>query len=293
MVEKSDKFIDIEAVLKARNPRLYKWLPHFLINYIKRTLHQDFMNTGIAKYKHLYHLEFTDVALEYLGVNTAWTGIEHVAKSGGIIIASNHPLGGLDGMALIKAVGTIRKDIRFLVNDILTGFKNFGSLFVAVNKVGTNTKDAIKIIDSVYSSDECVLIFPAGLVSRKQKGKIEDLEWKKSFISKAIEYKKDIVPTFVDGHNSKFFYNLALWRKRLGFKANIEMFYLADEMVKQKGKTIKVYFGKPIPYETFDKSRTHIEWAQVVKKFVYQMKANTDLTFGDFLKGEPAKVASS
>ncbi len=155
---------------------------------------------------------------------------------------------------------------------------------MAVNKVGANSKETLKLIEDAYSSEAAVLVFPAGLVSRKQKGKVEDLEWKKSFISKAIEHKKPIIPVYTEGKNSKFFYNLALWRKRFGIKANVEMFFLADEMVKQKGQTIRIFFGKPISYETFDKSRSHHEWAQLVKRFVYEMKHNIDFDFIEFCK---------
>jgi putative hemolysin len=282
MENKASKFIDIEAILKDKNPRLYKLLPRFVINYIKRTLHEDFINEGIEVYKDAYHLEFNQAALQWMGIQVGWSGIEHVPETGGVIIASNHPLGGLDGIALIKAVSQRRKDIRFLVNDILTRLVNFQTLFVAVNKVGVNSKEALKIIDEVYAGDEAVLIFPAGLVSRKQKGKVADLEWKKSFISKSLEYKKDIVPAYIDGNNSQFFYNLSLWRKRFGIKSNVEMFYLVDEMVKQKGKTINVFFGKSIPYETFDKRHSHQDWALIVRKYVYTMRDNVNLDFNEF-----------
>ncbi|HEU4719528.1 MAG TPA: glycerol acyltransferase, partial [Bacteroidia bacterium] len=140
-------------------------------------------------------------------------------------------------------------------------------LFVPVNKHGT--QHAIEKIEQVYRSDHAVLIFPAGLVSRKQSGKIMDLEWKKSFISKSVQYHRNIIPTYVDGKNSAFFYNLALWRKRLGIKANIEMFYLADEMFRQKNKTITIIFDKPVSPHVFDRSKSHRDWAQEMKKHVY------------------------
>ena len=171
------------------------------------------------------------------------------------------------------------------VNDILKKLENFQSLFVAVNKVGSNTKSALKLIDEIYAGDEAVLIFPAGLVSRKQAGVIKDLEWKKSFITKSIENKKDVVPVFIDGKNSDFFYNLASVRKFLGIKTNIEMLYLPDEMVNQKGKEIEINFGKPIPHTVFDNSKTHYEWARLVKEYVYTIKSDAPGCFTEFLKG--------
>jgi len=116
-----------------------------------------------------------------------------------------------------------------------------------------------------------VLVFPAGLVSRKQEEGIKDLEWKKSFISKARRYKKDIVPVYIEGKNSNFFYNLAKLRKKVGINANIEMFYLADEMFAQKGKKVTIHVGKPISYHYFDVSKSDKEWAEEVKEQVYAM----------------------
>jgi putative hemolysin len=99
-----------------------------------------------------------------------------------------------------------------------------------------------------------------------------DLQWKKTFITKARKYKRDIIPVYISGRNSGFFYNLASWRRKLGIRANIEMLYLVDEMAKQKGKSIKISFGQPIPYTTFDRSKTDVQWAEYVKNKVYSIK---------------------
>jgi len=282
-MEFNQKFIDIEKVIGEKNPTLLKLLPRFIINYIKKKVHQEYMNRGIEMHRDIYEHDFNEAALNYMGANVTYEGIENIPIDGGIIIVANHPLGGLDGMALIKAVSKVRLDTRFLVNDILLKLVNFKRLFVGVNKVGKNAADALKIIDSTYSSEHAVLIFPAGLVSRKQNGEIKDLEWKKSFITQAIKHKRTIVPAYIDGKNSNFFYNFALWRKRLGIKANIEMFFLADEMVKQKSKTIHIKFGKSFSYEVFDKSHSHLHWAQLVKEYVYTLKNSKTEDFSKFL----------
>lgn len=152
--------------------------------------------------------------------------------------------------------------------------KNFGGLFVPVNKHGHNSSDYLDTIDSVYSSTNCLMLFPAGLVSRRRNsGVVKDLHWKKSFITKAVEYKKNIIPVFIEGHNSDFFYNLAYWRKKIGVKANIEMFYLADEMYKQKGKTITFIVGEPISWETFTTVHRDEYWSDKVKQHVYALQS--------------------
>lgn len=281
---KTKKFIDIEAIIREKNPRLFKFLPRFVLSWIKKKVHQDFVNAGIEMYKNEYEHDFNDAAIKYLGAKVSWEGLENIPKEGGVIIASNHPLGGLDGLSLIRAVSNVRKDVRFLVNDILLKLVNYRSLFVGVNKVGKTSADSLKVVDEVYSSEHVLLIFPAGMVSRKQQGVIKDLEWKKSFVAQAIKHKRNIVPVFIDGRNSGFFYNFALWRKRLGIKGNIEMFFLADEMVKQNNKTIHVKFGKAFSYEVFDKRHSHRDWAQLVKAYVYELGKGTKQSFEEFVK---------
>jgi len=272
-LEPAKKAIDIEEIIRAKNPRLYRLLPGFILRYIKRKIHEDKVNDCLAINKDKYGFDFNEACLKYIGATVVWEGLENIPATGGVIIAANHPLGGLDGMALVHAVGTRRKDAKFIVNDILTNMKNFGDLFIGVNKVGSTAGETLKAVDALYESTAAVIIFPAGLVSRKQNGVVKDLVWKKSFITKAIQYNKPVIPVFIEGMNSRFFYNFALWRKRLGIKANIEMFFLADEMVKQKNQTIRLKFGTPITPESLEKPRprTHLQYAQEIKEIVYKM----------------------
>ncbi|HLP10729.1 MAG TPA: 1-acyl-sn-glycerol-3-phosphate acyltransferase [Flavobacteriales bacterium] len=264
--------VDIEATLKSKNPKLYKRLPRFVINYIKRVTHEKDINEFLAVHGHKHDFEFLEAVIAYFNITLNVIGEENIRKSpGGIIYASNHPIGSIDGMALMHVLGKHRKDLKFIVNDILMAVKNLEGLFVGVNKHG-KTNNLAREIDALYGSDQSILVFPAGLVSRKQKGVVRDLEWKKSFISKAKKFQRDIIPVYTHGRNSKKFYNLGVWRKRLGIKANIEMFFLIDEMFKQKDKTLTFVFGKPIPYTYFDKSHNDLEWAQIIKQQVYDLE---------------------
>lgn len=265
--------IDIEHVLSNKAGKLYHFIPKFLIRYLKRIIHEESINEALHKYEDRMGLFFLESILsDRFTVNIEVINEENIPTDGRYIIASNHPLGGLDGMALMHVIGKKRKDIKFIVNDILQELRNLQELFVPVNKHGRNNAESVKVIESLYESDDLVLIFPAGLVSRKQKGGIiKDLEWKKSFVTKAIRHKRDVIPVYVEGRNSEFFYNLAKWRKRLGVKANIEMLYLPDEMFKQSKKKMTITFGKPIPYTFFSKSKTHHEWAQWVKEKAYAL----------------------
>ncbi|GAB3014032.1 1-acyl-sn-glycerol-3-phosphate acyltransferase [Cyclobacterium sediminis] len=268
------KFIEIEKVIGNKNPGLLKWIPGFLLSYIKRIAHETEVNEIMEKHAGLRELAFVNALIDEFGMEIEVKNESNIPITGNVIFASNHPLGGLDGIVLMHVLGKFRKDLRFLVNDVLMNIPNFGKLFVPVNKHGGHGKRGVEVIEATYASENGVIIFPAGLVSRKQEDGIKDLEWKKSFVNKAKKYKKDVVPIYIEGRNSSFFYNLANLRKRLGVKANVEMFYLADEMFGQKNKKIVVHIGKPISYKYFDASKTDRYWAEEVKKIVYNIVQN-------------------
>jgi len=272
----SERTIDLENVFKEKSPGIAKWLPGFVYSYLRRVIHESEINDFLFKNKDIVGLDFVRAIIRDFGAIIKVSGKENIPEEGRYIIASNHPLGGLDGVALMHAVGDVRPDIVFPVNDILLFLPNLQPLFIPINKHGNNTEN-LEIIHKTFESEKMMLYFPAGLVSRKQKGKIIDLEWKKTFIGKAKQYKRDVIPVHIDGQNSNFFYNLANWRKKLGIKANLEMLYLADEMYKQKNKTIHISFGKPVPYQTFDKRFTYKLWAEKFKHYVYYLgKGNNE-----------------
>jgi len=274
---KTKGLIDVERVLAEKNPRLLKMIPWFILSYLRRIIHQDELNEALERYKDKSGLDFIDVILEEFGAKIIVEGIENVPATGRFLVAANHPLGGIDGMALMKVVGKVRRDILFPVNDLLLYLPNLKPLFIPVNKHGSNSEN-IRLFNEAFESDSAILYFPAGLCSRKQKGKVLDLEWKKTFISKAKTYKRDILPTYIEGRNSDFFYNLANLRSGLGLKTNIEMLYLVDEMFKQKDKKILIRFGKPVSWATFDKSKKDNEWANAIREQVYALKENNRKT---------------
>ncbi len=264
--------IDIEKVIGNKNPRLLKILPRFVLNYIKRTIHQDEINHVLTKFHTDYGVTFVNNTLTELGFSYQVRGAEHLNRPGRLIITANHPLGGLDGLMLMSAAARYHHEVKFIVNDLLMNLANLAPLFIPVNKHGSQSIEYARKIEKAYASNAVILNFPAGLCSRKIRGKITDLEWKKNFIDKAVRYQRDIIPVFVEGHNSDFFYNLANIRKMIGIKANIEMFYLPHEMFRQKSKTITFYFGQAIPWQTFDKRYTHQQWTMKIRNHVYRLK---------------------
>jgi 1-acyl-sn-glycerol-3-phosphate acyltransferase len=277
-----NQFIDLDKIIKDKSPGAYKWMPGFLIRYLKRVIHQDRLNAFQGRAQHLKGLDYCAATIEELNVNIATSGLHHIPSQGGFILASNHPLGGIDGIALIHVIGKLRADVRFLVNDLLTRLQGFGEIFVPVNKVGSTSMDNLRRIETEFASDRAILIFPAGLVSRKLKTGIKDLAWNKSFVVKTIKYQRPLIPVYIGGQLSSWFYGLSKVRKALGIKANIEMLYLADEMFALEGTQLNITIGKAIPYQTFDLTRTTLEWAQCLRDFVYTLQYNHDADFGDF-----------
>ncbi|NLE34339.1 MAG: glycerol acyltransferase [Bacteroidales bacterium] len=263
--------VDVEKILADKNPKIRRLLPGFVVRYLKRIVHQDDINTILRNFGHLYDAEFNDAALGFMGISYRAHGVENLPKGGRNIFVSNHPLGGLDGMVFMSELTKHFPAIKFPVNDILLYVDNYKGIFLPVNKIGTFGRDAARQMEEAYASDYQLLNFPAGICSRKIKGVITDLPWQKSFIVKAVQHQRDVVPCYFAGRNSCFFYNFANFRTRIGLKMNIEMLYLVDEMFRQKGKDIEVYFGKPIPWQTFDRSKTPREWTEMVRSETYNL----------------------
>jgi len=277
MEESSDKKefqkIDVEDVIRSKNPSLAKAVPKFAINYLKRVIHQDEINALLKNNGNRRDAAFIRASLEFLEIKYRVFGTENIPQSGRYIFVSNHPLGGLDGLVFIDQLSKHFSDIKFPVNDILMNIRNLSGIFLPVNKHGAQAKDAIRRLEETYASGSQILYFPAGLCSRKRRGLIKDLKWQKSFISKAVQHKRDIIPAFFSGRNSDFFYNLSNIRTFIGIKTNIEMLYLPDEMFRQKNKDLMLVFGKPIPWQTFDNSRSALEWADWVKTKSYELES--------------------
>ncbi len=263
--------IDIEKVIASKSERLAKLLPRFVLRYLKRIIHQDELNDFLKENHNKQGVDFTESALNELNITYKVEGLSDLNPEGRYLFVANHPLGGADGIILINVFGRHFSPIKFLVNDILTHVKNVNEIFLPINKHGAQAKSAAIQLEEAYQSDATIITFPAGLVSRKRKGEIKDLEWKKSFIVKAIKHQRDIVPVHISGRNSNFFYRLANVRKMLGIKANLEMLYLVDELFRQRDNNFAITVGKPIAYTSLTNEKKQTEWAEIIREKVYQL----------------------
>ena len=270
-----EKTIDIDKILRDKMGSKAKFVPSFAINWLKRILHEDEVNKFLWDSRGLTGTEWLTECVRYLDMTLQIEGLENLPdKNDGKLytFVSNHPLGGQDGVALGSIIGKHYDGrFRYLVNDLLLNLPGLKPVSIGINKTGKQSRDFPRMVEAGFKSDNHILMFPAGLNSRKIDGKIHDLEWKKTFIVKSVEYQRDVVPIFFGGRNSDRFYRIAHFSDKYVKKVNIAMLFLVDEMYKNVGKTFRVAIGKPIPWQTFDKSRTSMEWAKYVEDMVYEL----------------------
>ena len=266
--------IDINNILRSKMGSKSRFVPSFLTNWLKRLVHQDQVNAFLWDSRDKVGTEWLEECVRYLDMTLEFEGIENLPpKDDGRLytFVSNHPLGGVDGVALGAIIGRhYDSRFRYLVNDLLMNLPGLAPLCIPINKTGKQSRDFPMMVRAGFESDNHMVMFPAGICSRRKNGVIRDLPWSKTFISKSVEYKRDVVPIHFSGQNSDSFYRLANFSDRF-LPFNVAMLYLVDEMYKNVHKTFRITFGKPIPWQTFDKSKSPVEWAQWVRETVYNL----------------------
>lgn len=267
--------INVGEVLRQRIPRYWRFIPRGLVRWLERTVCQDELNRLLRDNFPRRDADFCRGVLDDLGVTVNFHNLDNLPpkEQTRVLFVSNHPLGGLDGMALIDFVRTYYGVApRFIVNDLLNAVEPLSDTFIPVNKHGAQSREAILRLDEAFASDAPLLMFPAGLVSRRgKKGVVADLEWQKMFVAKARQSGRDIIPLHFYGENSSFFYKFAKFRRRIGLKFNIEMIYLPREVFRSKGKTFDVVVGKPIPHASLD-DMPPARKAQQIRQMVYALE---------------------
>ena len=275
MSETIEKTIDIDKILASKMGNKVKFVPKFLVRWLKHIIHEDEVNRFLWESRDKSGTEWLTECVRYLDMDLRIEGLENLPdKNDGKLytFVSNHPLGGQDGVALGSIIGKhYDGNFRYLVNDLLLNLPGLAPVSIGINKTGKQSRDFPRMVEAGFQSNNHMLMFPAGLNSRKINGIIHDLPWKKTFITKSVEYKRDVVPIYFSGRNSERFYRIANWQKKLGLKINIAMLFLVDEMYRNVHKSFTVKIGKPIPWQTFDKSKTPVEWAKFVEDKVYEL----------------------
>ena len=240
--------IDLKKIVASKSRLLARIIPRPVYSYLYRTLCLKEINYMLTAFADLPPAEFCRASLRHMGVTYRLEGLERLDPAGRYVVASNHPFGGLDGVILAEAVEGRMGDVRVIVNDLLMNLPPLAPIFIPINKHGRQSGENARRLRDAFAADVPIVTFPAGMCSRRRKGTVCDLAWKSNFVKMAIEYRRDIVPVWIDGRLTNFFYRLSNLRTRLGIKANIEMLYLVDEMFRQRGKNFRIVVGEPIPW---------------------------------------------
>lgn len=261
--------IDIGAVLAAKAPKIARFVPRWAVEWLRRTIREREINHILRSYWDLPPQEFIRACFREWNVTYSIEGLERLDPAGRYLFASNHPFGGMDGMMLADKLIDRFGDARVVVNDLLMYLDPLRPLWIPVNKHGMQNSDYARRFGDEFAGDVPILTFPAGLCSRRPHGVVEDPEWRPSFLKKAYDSQREIVPVFVEGHLSDFFYGTTNWRRRLGVKFNIEMLWLPDEMFSQGGKHFRIVVGDPVPLSELSAQGSLRAQTEYIRKKAY------------------------
>ena len=288
-MKKEEKLVDIDAIYKEKKPIAHKFTPKILVRKLEKKIHQKELNEYLRTSTKEGQAALCDI-IDYFDLEIKVAGLENIPKNDRYVFVANHPLGLLDGIGFLNIVHHYFGEVKSISNDLLLKIESIKSLFLAVNVYGKFNKQQILNMNNLYESDKQILIFPAGLVSRRIKGKYIDLPWKKSFLTKAIQSKRNIIPVYIDARNSNFFYNFARTRKLVGIKFNVELLLLLDEAFKFTGKQIIYKFGEPISYKKFTKNKDINHWVEYVRQKTYELKDKKFDNISDFEATAETKI---
>lgn len=275
------KYLDLEDVIKKSKFSLLKRLPKFIVKLIIRIVKQEEINLILTNHSSDIGVDFLNSMIKEFNLTLEIEGKENLPENGRCFFVSNHPFGIIDGLVLTHTIAEKYGTLKAIGNDAFMYIPHLRPLIAAVNSFGQNSKDYINALEEVFDSETPITHFPAGEVSRVYRWKVQDCKWQKSMVTKAISKKRDIVPIHFYGRNSRLFYSIGIIRRILWIKLNFELMLLPSEMLKKQNQTIKVRIGKPIPYQKFDSTQSHWDWAQKVRKHVYNIgkEKGTDIVF--------------
>jgi putative hemolysin len=265
------EYINIRKILKEGKSKKLSRLPDFVYTIFEKVLHLNEINQILTEYKDDKGVDFLCKLMDYMNLKIEVEGLENLPDDGKCFFVGNHVFGILDGLIITKTISEKYGQLKFIGNEVFLLIPNLRHYVAAVNMFDKSPKEYLMALKQIFLSDTPITHFPNGSVSRIHKLKIRDNYWHKSFITKAVSCKRNVVPIRFYGRNSNLFYTVYLLRKLFFIKAEIETALLPHEFFKKRSKTIKVIIGKPISYKRFDNSHSHCEWAQKVKEELYSL----------------------
>ena len=257
--------LDIKQLLPEKYAK--KRIPRCILCLLERVTAVDKINKLFASAPGKKNMEFVDACMRYLNVTCHVVGEENLPVDGSkLIFASNHPQGGIEAICIAHVLGKKYDDkIKFYANEFLCCFEPLKELFLPITKRKQQNKENVRIINDIYRTDNHFVVFPAGITASKKKGKVTDHEWRKNFIKEAIKNRRDVVPLYFRARNSTLFYFMEDFRRLICSPVSFETILFGHEFFRQQGKTFTLYIGKPVAWETFDKTKTPKEWANAMK----------------------------
>ncbi|MCM1225554.1 MAG: 1-acyl-sn-glycerol-3-phosphate acyltransferase, partial [Lachnospiraceae bacterium] len=267
--------INIGNALRSKLGDKARFVPRFAVRWLERAVHTDELNDMLRRFYPLTGADFCKAVMQDMDIELRVANPQSLPPrdDSRVIFVCNHPLGGLDGITLISLLSDIYGGgVKFVVNDLLMAVQPLQDVFLPINKHGKQSRKNAQDLAAAMNGDSPVLVFPAGLVSRLgADGKIRDLNWRKMFVVKAMQYHRDVVPLFFSGENSSGFYSMAKWRARLKIPFNIEMVRLPSEMLKARGGKFSLAVGDRIPWQSLAQEPAY-KMASIIKEKTYLLK---------------------
>ncbi len=263
--------IDAQRILKETYPDFKLGKDNKLaVKALKKLLHEDDFNAVINKNQHLRGFAFLDKLLSYFSFNyqVGNSAYNNIPSEGRLLIVANHPIGTLDGLALVKLVRSVRPDVRIVANRVLSHMEPLQSIFLPVDVLTDKKglKDSYQTMLAALENEEAIIIFPAGEVSRITPKGIRDGKWQTGFLKMAKKARCPILPIYIKAKNSALFYSMSTLYKPLG------TMLLVKEMFNKKGQEIKFKIGAPIPFAAFENSEeSNKQLAQRFRKHVQNL----------------------
>ncbi len=272
--------IDFRELFADRYPKFadrHKLVTVFIGHFLALLFHQHRFQQFEKEYPHFVGLEFVQAALDFFDfrLHLDESELERIPTLGRVVIVSNHPIGSLDGIALLNLIGQKRSDIKAVVNETLLKIEPLHSISLPVNNMGGKTTiPDLRALRKHLDNEGALLIFPAGEVSRFRLNGVRDRAWNNGFVKIAKATKAPILPIFIRGRNSLFFYVLSLLMKPLSTA------WLIREMFKQSHKTICVRVGHAVPHNIYSANQLSApQLAGIFKNHVYHLSQNCSPVF--------------
>lgn len=264
--------LNVETVVNSRFPHLLSGRPRVgrgLLRFLRHLFHERELRQFSELYPHLRGFEFAEQVLEHFDFSYTVRASEraNIPASGRVIIVANHPIGSLDGLALLTLLREIRSDVKVVGNEILAAIEPLGDLLLPVDAMtGHTTRRSIAAIDQHLARDGALIIFPAGEVSRLSTRGVRDRDWKSGVIRFCERSRAPLVPVHINARNSVFFYALSL------IALPLSTLWLVREMFKQTSNCAQLRIGKPIhSREIAQLPLPKREKAKLLRKHLYRI----------------------